>query len=70
MTNPLLLPLLAGLFGALLLTGCQPNGQAQTAPGEVQMPGAHAALGALNEPPDEWSGPGRGTPQTAEAPRR
>ena len=64
------LPILA-LLAAVLLAGCEPNGQAQTAPGDLQLPGARpASTAALNVPPDEWAGPGRSSPQTAEAPRR
>ncbi len=59
-----LLPLT--FLAALLLAGCEPTGQAQTAPGEIQMPGAHATA-ALNVPPDEWQRPPR---QTAQAPEQ
>ncbi len=60
------LPLLAFL-AAVLLAGCALNGQAQTAPGDIQMPGALPASTALAVPPDPWQRPPR---ETAQAPGR
>lgn len=60
-TALLVLPMIAAL-----LAGCETSGQAQTAEGEVQMPGAHAAVTPLNAPPDEWAGPPRQTAQALE----
>jgi hypothetical protein len=61
------LVLMMPLAGSILLAGCALSGQAQTEPGQVQLPGARAASTALSLPPDQWQAPPR---QSALMPER